>query len=74
MSESDSIEEVVWTPQMPDRRKGSRRDNARNVQPNGKQLKVALPSSERRRGKDRRKTVTVTITGRAIDVVHDNRQ
>ena len=72
MSESDSIEEVVWTPQMPDRRKGSRRDNARNVQPNGQQLKVSSQHSERRRGNDRRKAVTLTITGRAIEVDHDN--
>ena len=72
MSESDSIDEVVWTPQMPDRRKGSRRDNARNVQPNGQQLKVSSQYSERRYGSDRRKTLTVTITGRAMDVEHNN--
>ena len=72
MSESDSNEEVVWTPLMPDRRKGSRRDNARNVQPNGQQLKVSSQYSERRSNNDRRKTVTVTITGRAIEVEHDN--
>ena len=68
MSDSDSIEEVIWTPQMPDRRKGNRRDSTRNVQPNGQQLKV----SERRSSNDRRKSVTVTITGRAIDVEQDN--
>lgn len=72
MSESDLIEEVVWTPQMPDRRKGSRRDNARNVQPNGQQLKVSSQYSERRSCNDRRKSVTLTITGRAIEVDHDN--
>ncbi|MFT5521884.1 MAG: hypothetical protein ACI9IA_002490 [Enterobacterales bacterium] len=72
MSESDLIDEIVWTPQMPDRRKGSRRNNARNVKPNGQQLKVSFQYSERRRDNDRRKTVTLTITGRAIDVEHDN--
>jgi hypothetical protein len=72
MSESDSIEEVVWTPQMPDRRKGNRRDSTRNVHPNGQQLKVSSQYSERRKSNDRRKSVTVTITGRAIDVDHVN--
>jgi len=65
---NDTTEGIVWTPLMPDRRTGSRRDKARNVQPNGQQLKISSHANERRRGKDRRKSVTVTITGRAIDV------
>ncbi|PCJ48254.1 MAG: hypothetical protein COA74_09030 [Gammaproteobacteria bacterium] len=70
MSESESSVEVIWTPQMPDRRKGSRRENARNVHPNGQQLKISNEQydEDRRRGRDRRKKVTVTITGRAIDI------
>ena len=70
MSESESDKDIVWNPQMPDRRKNDRRDTARNVQPNGQQMNIANEqnNNERRRGRDRRKKVTVTITGRAMDV------
>ena len=70
MSKSDSIEGVVWTPQMPDRRKGSRRGHVRHVKPNGQLLKVSSEFLERRCSNDRRNSITVTITGRAIEVVH----
>jgi len=64
-------EEIIWTPDMPDRRKNDRRGNARELFTNGKAQNVnSTATSERRRGADRRKTVSVTITGRAIDVEH----
>jgi len=64
-------DEIVWTPDMPDRRKNDRREGARELFTNGKAVSVNTASSgERRRGNDRRKTVSVTITGRAIDVEH----
>jgi len=66
MSESTQTEEVVWTPQMPDRRKGDRRSANRDFNPNGKTMSIS--NSERRAGPDRRKAVSVTITGRAMDV------
>ena len=67
MTNTTPTEEVVWTPQMPDRRKNDRRGNTRDLQTNGKVLTIS-DSNDRRRGNDRRKKVTVTITGRAIDV------
>jgi len=64
MSEVIESENIVWTPQMPDRRKHDRRNNIRDFNPNGKSLNI----SDRRAPSDRRKRISVTITGRAIDV------
>lgn len=70
MSETPNNEQIVWTPQMPDRRKNDRRGNARDFHTNGKTLNISNLNNldERRKGTDRRKTVSVTITGRAMDV------
>ena len=69
MTIKETNTEIVWTPQMPDRRKGDRRSASRTVHPNGQQMSIqAAKVSERRAGPDRRKQVTVTITGRAMDV------
>ncbi len=77
MSEStdqNDTKEIIWTPQMPDRRKNDRRGDARELFTNGKALNVDSRSNdERRRGDDRRKKVSVTITGRAMDVEHDQK-
>lgn len=63
-------DEVVWTPQMPDRRKADRRGSARDLQTNGKSMRISSQddNNDRRDSSDRRKKVTVTITGRAMDV------
>jgi len=70
MSAKIAEEEIVWTPQMPDRRKNDRRGNAREFHPNGKAMSIENQNtiSDRRHCNDRRKTVSVTITGRAMDV------
>jgi len=75
MSEVNNNEQIVWTPQMPDRRKNDRRDNTRDLYTSGKMLNVSDMKNnndrrsvmERRKG-DRRKKVSVTVTGRAIEV------
>lgn len=66
MSEEIENEEVIWTPQMPDRRKSDRRAGPREFNPNAKTLNIS--QADRRAKSDRRKTVSVTITGRAMDV------
>ena len=72
MSAMNHEEEIVWTSEMPDRRKGDRRQGIQDFQANGRALNVSEYSStiDRRRSRGRRKTdqVTLTITGRAIDV------
>ncbi len=70
MSEVIENENIVWTPQMPDRRKQDRRNNVRDFHPNGKSLNISdmKNMTDRRASSDRRKKVSVTITGRAIDV------
>lgn len=70
MSEVIENENIVWTPQMPDRRKHDRRNNVRDFNPNGKSLNISdmKNMTDRRAFSDRRKKVSVTITGRAIDV------
>ncbi len=75
MSEVNNNEQIVWTPQMPDRRKKDRRDNTRDLHTSGKMLNVSDMKNnndrrsimDRRKG-DRRKKVSVTVTGRAIEV------
>ena len=75
MSEVNNNEQIVWTPQMPDRRKKNRRDNTRDLHTSGKMLNVSDMKNnndrrsvmDRRKG-DRRKKVSVTVTGRAIEV------
>lgn len=60
-------EEVVWTPNMPDRRLTDRRTGIDRRAVNGRQMVVPdLRASNDRRADDRRK-VRLTITGRAID-------
>jgi len=75
MSEVENDEQVVWTPQMPDRRKNDRRGNAREFYTTGKSINISdmKSDSERRSGADRRKKITVTITGRAMEVEQDRR-
>lgn len=70
MHDVSNNEEVVWTPQMPDRRKNRRRAS-KDLYPNGKTMNVASANQgkERRHRIDRRKN-SVTITGRAMDVNH----
>ena len=70
MPDNSNNDEVVWTPQMPDRRKADRRGNARDMQTNGKSMSISSQSDsdDRRASNDRRQKVTVTITGRAMDV------
>ncbi len=74
MSDVPSDEQIVWTPDMPDRRKNDRRNNARDLQTTGKSLNISnmRNGSDRRKGPDRRKTVSVTITGRAVEVDQQN--
>ena len=71
MSETAKNDKVVWTSEMPDRRKGDRR-SVQDFQANGRALNVTEygKSIERRRNRGRRKSdqVTLTITGRAIDI------
>ena len=75
MSEVNNNEQIVLTPQMPDRRKKNRRDNTRDLNTSGKMLNVSDIKNnndrrsvmDRRKG-DRRKKVSVTVTGRAIEV------
>lgn len=70
MSDVKSNEQVIWTPLMKDRRKNNRRDNERNLHTNGKTVNISdmKTFNDMRVLSDRRKRVTVTITGRAIDV------
>jgi hypothetical protein len=60
-------EQVVWTPDMPDRRVSDRRSGIDRRQVNGRTMNVPdLRSESDRRGPDRRK-VRLTITGRALN-------
>lgn len=60
-------EQVVWTPDMPDRRLNDRRAGVDRRQVNGRQMNVPdLREQNERRGEDRRK-VRLTITGRALN-------
>jgi len=74
MTSAIDNEEVVWTPLMQDRRKNDRRNNVRDFQANGRSLNITeyATGMERRRGNDRRQEITLTITGRAIDVGSDS--
>jgi len=75
MSDVKNNEQIVWTPQMPDRRKNDRRVNTRDFYTSGKMLNVSdlksnndrRATGDRRKG-DRRTKVSVTITGRAMEV------
>lgn len=72
MTEYADKEEIVWTSEMPDRRKGDRRKSVQDFQANGRALNVSEygKTIERRTNRGRRKTdqVTLTITGRAMEV------
>ena len=74
MSEVKTNEHVVWTPLMPDRRKNNRRDNESSLHTNGKVVNISdmKTFTDKRVLTDRRKRVTVTITGRAIDVKEED--
>ena len=75
MSEVNNNEQIVWTPQMPDRRQKDRRGNTSDLHTSGKMLNVSDMKTnndrrsvmDRRKG-DRRTKVSVTVTGRAIEV------
>ncbi len=69
MAKTNNNEKVIWTPQMPDRRKNDRR-GVGDIQTTGKSLNISdmKNGSDRRTGTDRRKKISVTITGRAIEV------
>ena len=41
MSKATENENIVWTPQMPDRRKNDRRDKVRDFHTNGKSLNIS---------------------------------
>ncbi len=75
MSDVDKNEQIVWTPQMPDRRRSDRRGNVREFYANGKSLNISdmKNASDRRTGYDRRKIITVTITGRAMEIEQNQR-
>lgn len=72
MSPTAKHDDIIWTSEMPDRRKEDRRKSVHDFQANGRALNVTEYGNtfERRRSPGRRKTdnVTLTITGRAIDV------
>ena len=72
MSPTAKHDDVIWTSEMPDRRKGDRRQNVQDFQANGRALNVTEygKTIDRRRNRGRRKTdnVTLTITGRAIEI------
>ncbi|MCP3674256.1 MAG: hypothetical protein GY829_07275 [Gammaproteobacteria bacterium] len=70
MSEVIDNKNILWNSQMPDRRKNDRRNNVKYFQPNGKSLNISDMKNltDRRTSSDRRKKVSVTITGRVIDV------
>jgi hypothetical protein len=72
MPEQKQEDDIVWTTEMPDRRKGERRNGVQDFQANGRALNVSeYPRTiDRRRNRGRRKTdqVTLTITGRAMEV------
>ncbi|NNJ72335.1 MAG: hypothetical protein HKP09_04045 [Enterobacterales bacterium] len=57
---------VIWTPLMPDRRANDRRQDMGEYQTNSRVMTI----SDRRQGADRRKAVTITVTGRAMEVDH----
>ncbi len=60
-------EQVVWTPDMPDRRVNDRRSGVDRRQVNGRPVNVPdMRATNDRRGEDRRK-VRLTITGRALN-------
>ncbi|MEM9103020.1 MAG: hypothetical protein AAGB12_11925 [Pseudomonadota bacterium] len=63
-------ERIIWTPNMPDRRKIDRRSGWDRRECQGKPINI--PDVDIRNGKDRRKSdrrqsITLTITGRAMD-------
>ncbi|MCP4413643.1 MAG: hypothetical protein GY808_13875 [Gammaproteobacteria bacterium] len=75
MSDVEKNEQIVWTPQMPDRRKNDRRVTNRDFHTTGKMLNISdlknnyiQCSTDDRRKTDRRKKMSITITGRAIEV------
>lgn len=67
-------EEIIWTSEMPDRRISDRRSiqDRRNISGHDRRMNVPnLRTGKDRRKGDRRKTVKLTITGRAVDVSED---
>ena len=67
-SNEDIDEQVVWTSNMPERREGDRRSGYDRRQCQGRPMNV--PSFRKggdRRKDDRRKTVSLVITGRALN-------
>lgn len=67
MAHKHEKEEVVWTPDMPDRRLSDRRSGFERRQTVGQALHVPTPRNnlDRREGRDRRR-MSLTITGRAM--------
>ena len=67
-SNEDNDEQVVWTPNMPERRKNDRRCGYDRRQCQGRPMNVpSIRKGEERRQDDRRKTVSLIITGRALN-------
>lgn len=66
---TDVDDDVVWTPKMADRRLSERRSGFDRRSINGRTVTVSDRSHPNdRRGKEERRKVRLTITGRAIDV------
>lgn len=71
MAQKFEPEEVVWTPDMPDRRLADRRAGLERRHAVGPALHVpSMRNGDDRRHDDRRR-VTLTITGRAINAGFD---
>lgn len=67
MAHKRETDDVVWTPDMPDRRLNDRRNGLERRNAVGQALHVpSMRSGDERRQSDRRK-VTLTITGRAMN-------
>jgi len=69
MSELKDTDEIEWSSVAIDRRDGDRRSGIDRRQVSGRSITVPdMRSGIDRRQQDRRKTVRLTITGRAIDM------
>lgn len=67
-------EEVVWTPDMPDRRLNDRRDGLERRQTVGQAMHIPTPRHNGERRNTERRRVTLTITGRALHGGFSERQ
>ncbi|MBI2380019.1 MAG: hypothetical protein HYV16_04575 [Gammaproteobacteria bacterium] len=67
MAHKRETEEVVWTPDMPDRRLNDRRAGLERRQAVGQALHVPTPRNDGDRRQNDRRRMTLTITGRAMN-------